>query len=344
MVDAFTAYDFRKGRAMRAKPWFAVGVAVCLLVLGCAKPPASNSAANAAAAPQAEAPVRVEAAHLPNAYRLHEKVISGGQPDGEAAFVELERLGVKTVISVDGAKPDVELARAHGMRYVHLPHGYDGIPEARAKELAKAVRELPGPIYIHCHHGKHRCPAAATVACVETGFLAPEAAILVLKTAGTSVHYRGLYDSAANAKRLDDALLDELQVEFKETVELPAMAEAMVALEHTFDHVKQIAQADWQSPPKHPDIDPPHEALLLKEHFAELMRAEESQAFGAKFLEYLQASETASGELETLLLAKKNGEEVEPVKLAASLEVVTKNCAACHAAVRDVPFSEKAGR
>lgn len=330
-------------------------LAALTLALGCAKPPAampaapptsgeSTKVAAVAEAPAPSPPARVDAPHLPNAYRLHEKVISGGQPDGEEAFVELANLGVKTVISVDGAKPDVEAAKRHGLRYVHLPHGYDGIPEARAKELAKAVRDLPGPIYIHCHHGKHRSPAAATVACVETGLLPPAAALLVLKTAGTSENYRGLYQSAERAQRLDDALLDELQVEFHETVQLPPMAEAMVALEHTFDHLKTVSQNNWSPTAEHPDIAPAHEALLLKEHFTELMRTDAAKAQPAKFMEYLQASETAAGELESLLLEAKSGVEIPSVELAAPFEVVTKNCTACHKEFRDIPLSEKAGR
>ena len=100
------------------------------------------------------------------------------------------------MISVDGAQPQVELARKYGLRYVHLPHGYDGVSEKRAQELAKAVRDLPSPIYIHCHHGKHRSPAAATVACVGAGLLQRDQGLSVLRTAGTSDHYEGLYDSA----------------------------------------------------------------------------------------------------------------------------------------------------
>ena len=73
---------------------------------------------------------------------------------------------MQTVISVDGAKPDLEAARKHGLRYVHLPHGYDGVPAPRGDELAIALRTLEGPIYVHCHHGKHRSPAAAGVAWV----------------------------------------------------------------------------------------------------------------------------------------------------------------------------------
>ena len=101
-------------------------------------------------------PHKLTTAHLPNAVQIHQKVISGGQPEGEAGFAELARLGIKTVISVDGARPDVATAQSFGLRYVHLPHGYDGIPSERALELAKAVREFDGPIYIHCHHGKQR--------------------------------------------------------------------------------------------------------------------------------------------------------------------------------------------
>src|SRR5688572_6774094 len=96
----------------------------------------------------AQAPARIEkiaSIHLPNPVRLHERVISGGLPEGEAAFAELKELGIKTVISVDGARPDVATAEKFGMRYVHLPHGYDGVPQVRAKELTKAVRDLPGP-------------------------------------------------------------------------------------------------------------------------------------------------------------------------------------------------------
>jgi hypothetical protein len=90
---------------------------------------------------------KIEAKHLSNPVRVHEKVISGGLPEGDEAFAELKDLGIKTVISVDGAKPDVATSKKYGMRYVHLPHGYDGVPEQRGKELAKPVRDLPGPIY-----------------------------------------------------------------------------------------------------------------------------------------------------------------------------------------------------
>src|SRR5690348_5650109 len=61
---------------------------------------------------------KVEAAGLHNVYRITEKLYSGSSPDGDEGFRSLAKLGVKTIISVDGMKPDVEAAHKHGMRYV----------------------------------------------------------------------------------------------------------------------------------------------------------------------------------------------------------------------------------
>lgn len=281
--------------------------------------------------PKIQPPEKLPVQHLPNAYRVTDRVISGGLPDGEPAFQELERLGVKTVISVDGMTPDIELAHRHGMRYVHLPHGYHQVPEQRGHELAKAVRDLPGPIYIHCHHGKHRSPSAAAVACVEAGLIAPEAAETILRTAGTSENYRGLYASARDARPQEAAFLDSVDVEFREVAAIPPLADAMVALEHTHDHIKQIAARDWKAPPDHPDLDPAHEALLLKEHFTELLRMDEVTARPGPLQEYIRTSETASQQLEDAL--SQSPPSLDAAKTA--LEAINANCTACHREFRD---------
>jgi protein tyrosine phosphatase (PTP) superfamily phosphohydrolase (DUF442 family) len=245
---------------------------------------------------------RLAVSHLPNAIQIHPKVISGGLPDGELAFKELKQLGVKTIISVDGAQPDLVLAKQYGLRYVHLPHGYDGIAENRVKELAKAVLSLDGPIYIHCHHGKHRSPAAATAACITAGLINPSASKAILKLAGTSENYIGLFASVAKASKADQEELDAIRADFPESAKLPAMAEAMVAIEHTHDHLKQFSAASWKALPKHPDIDAAYEALLLTEHFAELLRLPIVAEHPDGFIRSLQESEIKSKELDASIL------------------------------------------
>ncbi|MGD9723894.1 MAG: hypothetical protein AB7O59_21030 [Pirellulales bacterium] len=307
-----------------------IGSAVISTVGISAEPP---TPVNAAAPPIR----KITSDHLPNAYRLTDKLFSGGQPEGEPAFAELRALGVKTVISVDGAQPDVAAAKKYGLRYVHLPHGYDGIADARLLELAKAVRDLPGAVYLHCHHGKHRSPAAAAAACVTIGLLGNEQALAVLKTAGTSPNYLGLYDTVGTAQRVDGGVLDRLQVEFRESVNVAPMAESMIAIEHLHDRLKSVAAAQWKAPPDHPDVDPPHEALQLKEQFAELLRTDEARSQGEKFLALARGGEAAAGALETALRAAPPDEKGAALALAK----VTANCQACHQSFRDVPLREK---
>ncbi|MBC7815774.1 MAG: cytochrome c [Planctomycetaceae bacterium] len=282
------------------------------------------------------APAKIEkvaSKHLPNPVRVHDKVISGGLPESDTAFAELKELGIKTVISVDGAKPDVATAQKYGLRYVHLPHSYDGIPEDRAQELAKAVRDLPGPIYVHCHHGKHRSPAAAAVACLGAGMIGHDEARQVLAIAGTGENYRGLFQSVDDAQPLGSALLDRLQAEFPATAKLPAMAEAMVAIEHVHDHLKFLEKAGWKAPVDQPALAPDHEALLLRESFTELLRTDELKGKPDRFQQLMQEAGMLSQSLEETLKSSLIDADAAAKKLAA----VSANCKSCHQVYRDVP-------
>jgi protein tyrosine phosphatase (PTP) superfamily phosphohydrolase (DUF442 family) len=288
-------------------------------------------------------PEKLASTNLPNPVRVHPKVISGGLPEGDAAFRELARMGVRTIISVDGALPDVAAATEHGLRYVHLPHGYDGIPQQRIQELAKAVRDLDGLIYIHCHHGKHRSPTAASVACVAAGMMPRSRALPVLEMAGTSPHYRGLFQSAEDVVPLNQSVLDALPVEYQATATVPPLAAAMVGIGHTHDRLNDIAASGWAAPPRHPDLDPAHEALLMREHFTELLRTAEVQNQPGQFVALLQDSESASQTMELTLrkwLPTRNGTAAPP-ELVSSFERLESNCKSCHVQFRDTPLREK---
>ncbi|PAY15943.1 hypothetical protein CKO51_29305 [Rhodopirellula sp. SM50] len=322
------------------------------LFLGCARrgaelgdndPGAGKTASSDAK--RTDLPRRIDAQHLPNPIQVHPRVISGGLPDGEQGFEALQSLGVKTVISVDGMKPDLETAKKYGLRYIHLPHGYDGIPDERVKELAKAVRGFEGKIYIHCHHGKHRSPAAASVACVAAGLIPRSESLAILQLAGTSHHYRGLYESARVVTPLETASLDEWKMEFPESVDLPPMAEAMVAMEHTHEQLKQIAEAGWRSPADHPDLSPAHQVLLMREHFTELLRNDDVLKESDLFRQSLRDSEQAAEGLELALRAwvatSPAADAPPPESVRRHAAAISANCKACHRQFRDVPLSEK---
>ncbi len=289
-----------------------------------------------------QVPARIDSTHLPNLIQVQSNLFSGGQPEGEAAFEELAERGVKTIISVDGATPNVAMAKRFGMRYVHLPHGYDGIGSDRTMELAKAVLELDGPIYLHCHHGKHRSPAAAAVACVTAGMMTPADAMHVLELAGTNPRYRGLFRSVNQATPVDSARLNALKVEYREVAEVTPMATAMLAIERSMDRLVQHDSTERTGQPSHSQASERHghdrheDALLLREHFTELIRLDAPAQRPDDFVNWLRDSEQAAARLTESLDEQPNIGALSDTSREL-LNRIQVNCSECHAAYRDAP-------
>ncbi|MFO0425795.1 MAG: hypothetical protein ACK526_04440 [Planctomyces sp.] len=295
-------------------------------------------------------PTRLTVEHLPNAVRVHDKVVSGGLPEGEEGFRSLKQLGIQTVISVDGAAPDLAMARKYGLRYIHLPHSYDGIPNPRVLELARAVRDSDGPVYIHCHHGKHRSPAAAAAACVTAGMMESSSALSILELAGTGKNYRGLFETAANARRVDPAVIDQIPADFPESAPLPELTELMVQIEKHHDRLKAAAATGWKTTDSKASREfMAEDALLLREHFTELLRSPEQNQREASYLSLLRNSEQQSEALEKSLRQWVRDDQSSavskspvPKEISDAFSAVSKLCLECHQKFRDVPLSEKA--
>jgi protein tyrosine phosphatase (PTP) superfamily phosphohydrolase (DUF442 family) len=281
-------------------------------------------------------PEKVEAAGLHNVYRITARLYSGSSPEGDAGFTSLVKLGIKTILSVDGARPDVERAKKYGLRYVHLPIGYDSVSQSQALKIARAVRDLRGPVYLHCHHGKHRGPAAAAAAvlCLD-GNCSVEAAVAIMKTAGTDAHYAGLYASPGKLRRPTKEELDRVAGDFPEVARVAALATIMVAIDESWEHLKTLKKAGWKIPKDAPDLDPPHEALQLREHYREAARLTDlGKKYPDELRRWLADAEAAAMELEQVLrLGKKGG--VASAAADKHFQRLSASCAACHAKYRD---------
>ncbi|MFN9625433.1 MAG: hypothetical protein ACK6AT_04100 [Planctomycetota bacterium] len=283
---------------------------------------------------------KLSAKQLPNAIEVPGGLISGGLPESEQAFQELKQLGVKTIISVDGVKPDVQMAQRYGMRYVHIPHGYDGISESTLGKLTKAVSELPGPIYIHCHHGKHRSPTAAAAVCIARGSIELNQALRILELAGTNPSYKGLFQTVRSAKRIEPNELAKLQVDFPSVCDVSPLVDSMVALDDTFSKLNKWAQAGWKSKPdpSGPSMDAAHEAVLLREHFEEMQRLEELSKYPVEFARILKESEQAAVFIESMLNPISGEIRLKPIHrkaLDVNWTTIRSNCTSCHQQFRD---------
>jgi protein tyrosine phosphatase (PTP) superfamily phosphohydrolase (DUF442 family) len=284
-------------------------------------------AASAAAAPGARSDVasKSEPAGLHNLMKVTSRLYSGSEPHGEEGIASLQKLGVKTIVSVDGAKPKVDLARKYGLRYVHIPIGYDGVHEEAGEMLARLVREAEGPFYVHCHHGKHRGPAAAAVVCIAAGELTADEALQVLVRAGTSKDYAGLFrDVKAYTPPPADAQLPELV----EVAEVGSFAAAMAQVDRAFDNLKLCREVKWTVPADHPDIVPTQEALLLQEGLHEAGRNLDDE-YDERFQEWLADAEALAVELRSAL-------QNQDVNLANGRALlIEKSCKQCHTQYRD---------
>lgn len=273
---------------------------------------------------------------IENAFSVGGRLFSGSSPEGDAAFAALQKLGVKTIITVDGAQPDVEAAARFGMRYVHIPIGYDGIPATNALRLAQAAATFSGPIYVHCHHGKHRGPAAVAVICEGTEGWAPGLAAEWLRAAGTATNYTGLYQSVAGFRRPAPDQLLAKPADFPERAQPSGMVETMVAVDNHCDALKAFRKVGFAALPGQPDLTPANEALILWEHFREARRQGLGASKGEKFVQEMTKAESAAADLHARL--QEWSADRTPARVAAAekaLQAVTGSCASCHKSFRD---------
>jgi protein tyrosine phosphatase (PTP) superfamily phosphohydrolase (DUF442 family) len=296
-----------------------------------ATPSAPVPAAIALPAPGEAAPRDYPGIH--NAVAFHEGFVSGSVPEGDAGFDTLRAMGVRTIVSVDGAATDVARARARGIRYVHLPIGYDGFDAGRRMQLVRAVRDAmrDGPVYMHCHHGKHRSAGAAATVAVALGWLTPDASVERMKVSGTAPGYTGLYACAARSVPEPAPAIDAVPADFPEVTPPAGFVRAMVEADEAMEHLKAVERAGWAVPPDHPDLVPAAEAGRLADLLRLHVDGDRACAKPAGFGAMLAANAAEAQRLEDALLADPR----DAAMLSPQLARIGAGCKECHVKWRD---------
>lgn len=257
---------------------------------------------------------------LQNVFQIDGQIYSGSGPEGKRGFETLKEMGVKTVISVDGLKPNLKLAKEMGLKYVHIPIGYDGITREAGLTFARVARDLKGPIYIHCHHGRHRGPVAAAVVGLCRGSFDKKRALLFLEQAGTSKDYAGLWKDLDQFKV--PAQNDELP-KLVESAELDSVVTAMAQINRRFEQLEKLTKRK----PSHKK-EMQQSLVLLKEGFHEMARANPDD-YDITFKKWLSESEKQVNSLETTI------KERDQKQIAAGLKKLKLQCKRCHREYRD---------
>lgn len=274
---------------------------------------------------------------LHNVYRLSDRVISGGEPLSAEAFERLREMGVRTILSVDGKAPDAEAARRLGMRYVHVPIRYSNITGGEIARIVKTFRELEGPFYVHCFHGKHRGPAAAALGRLALDGASRDQALAEMRQwCQTSRKYEGLYRAVATAEIPGESTTQALAWNFPARQKPAGFRGAMVEAGRIGDRLKLLDDAGWREDPEHPDLVPARvvseiEQVLRDARSAPESRDDYSEPFGAWLDEALETASALRGTLE-------DATSPSPTENAVVYELYThldEVCNRCHAEFRN---------
>lgn len=300
---------------------------------GNAEERALTPAAPSIALPGVQDPAPRDYDGIHNAVAYHPGFISGSAPEGSAGFDTLAGMGIKTIISVDGAAPEVDKAAARGMRYIHLPIGYNGFDEERRLQLVRATRDamVVGPVYIHCHHGKHRSAGAAASIAASLGWASPQAMVDRMKVSGTASNYTGLYACASNSKPLDAAVIDAVPADFPSVWRTSDYTRGMVDIDEAYEHLKAIEKAGWKAPADHPDLVPAAEAGRLADLFRVLTETDRVRREPAEFADLMRKSQDEAAALERML----SESSLDPARLSAQFKMIGASCKQCHTKYRD---------
>ncbi|MCM8543032.1 MAG: sulfur transferase domain-containing protein [Lentisphaeraceae bacterium] len=246
-----------------------------------------------------------------NFTKINDKLYCGGSPE-EDQFAYLRAQGIKSVICVDGAGPNLKAAQQQGLTYKHVPVTYATITVEQQKSLAKAYNDLEKPVYIHCHHGKHRGPAASAIVLKNHYDWKNDQLVQYLTDSGTSKNYAGLYKTISQSKKIPSQEWQKTNV--PESAEVDPLASTMADLDRVWIKLKKQFSIPLSIKE---NIIAQQRTLLLKEYFVELHRMTDTK-FDDEYLEIIEKIKKLEASLQN---------NFDPSK---AFQVVAKDCKSCH--------------
>lgn len=266
---------------------------------------------------------------IENLHKLDQDLYSGSEPSDLIHYQQLADLGINTVISVDAIAPNPGYAHRFGIQIVHFPIRYDGISDERAVQLAQAISQLEHPIYINCHHGKHRGPAALCVGAIGAGLITTQQAESFMTSAGTSPNYPGLWDAARSASMLDTDT-NNADVGFPTHAPVPGFIDSMGKLDRLNDRLWDLADDNWQTPADHPDLS----ARAVSGRIYDLMRTMQTLPYfdigvGQEMRADFEHSTKLARQIEIQIY------ENDHASVLTTLKAFSKSCKDCHTQFRN---------
>ena len=215
------------------------------------------------------------------------RLFCGSSPTTPADFERLRNRGVTQILCVDGLSPDARVAAAFGIRVIHRPIGYAAVSIDDQRFFAALGRDLRGSStrwFVHCHHGRHRGPAAAAMVAMAAGWMDADQSERWLDRAGTSPRYADLRRSVRSFDPDAFEDFDPIDALIKQPPKRSAEVRRMLTMRAAIDALGRGNSADpstraiggvtGTNDPGTNDRDEDHAWLMLDQAIAESIRME----------------------------------------------------------------------
>jgi protein tyrosine phosphatase (PTP) superfamily phosphohydrolase (DUF442 family) len=245
-------------------------------------------------------------------------IYRGAAPIHQEEFRYLAEMGVKTIISVDRAQPDRKAADSAGLRYVHIPIGYGKIERDAELDFLKAVRTLPGPLYVHCHGGKYRVGAMSALYRIADEGWTNDSAWQEMLNLGGKDAYPGLNYSVLTFAPPTREELAKHVFDPDKPPAIPKLAGQMGEISHLYEEMEKFSSMSRDT------LEMEAITLALEERFLEIDRLKlcetcDSSDYGA--------FRNAAQRTQQIRLSREYSAE--------RIRVLEEDCRACHNKKRD---------
>lgn len=280
-------------------------------------------------------PKSVEAGAMGSIYQVAPGLYCGAQPLSDEQLEALKKLGIQTVICLDGVRPLAKEAKEAGLTCLHIPVGFNNA-DTKALEVASAVQTAGGPVYLHCHYGSPRTPVIAGLVCRTLHGWDAAKMDAWLQQAGVPETYAQL---AGNVKEFqppqgDDLAslkLEKLSPQWKAPAKTPALAAAMGAILGSWDHLKGLTPENIKDVNAEGWKQYAQDARRVTRLIERSGETEAATEFGGDFKEKVSASLQAAEELQKAIrAAAKQSDEASQANFFAAMKGLGTTCGGCH--------------
>jgi protein tyrosine/serine phosphatase len=130
----------------------------------------------------------IEKKGLPNFFQVSDTLYRGAQPTKEG-FLELKKMGIKTIINLREYHTDEKMIEGMGFSYFQIPISTSN---PNKKYYQKALDIINShdmqPVFVHCQHGSDRTGTAIALYRINTQGWDKEEAIRELQQGGYGYH------------------------------------------------------------------------------------------------------------------------------------------------------------